>query len=119
MSIVVNSRRTETEYPYEMSALRNLKSSYILVNQFRTFSRCTFQNKNGNYVYTIPARYCSVPPTQNLPKKSKGLGKKGPMSWKTFAVTAGISGSLLAFMLYIRREKEIGEHILGNKKKII
>ena len=31
------------------------------------------------------------------------------MTWKTFMTTAGLSGLLLAFMLYIRREKEAGK----------
>ncbi|XP_032798434.2 LOW QUALITY PROTEIN: protein SCO1 homolog, mitochondrial [Daphnia magna] len=44
--------------------------------------------------------------SQGLPKKKEEYGRKGPISYKTLLITAGLSGALLAFMLYVRREKE-------------
>jgi hypothetical protein len=95
----------------KMSALRNLKNRCnSLVSQLRIVSPSTFKIQNLKYVYSISANYSSLPPTQSLPKKSKDYGKKGPMSWKTFLATAGVGGALLAFMLYVRKEKEIGNY---------
>lgn len=53
-------------------------------------------------------RTYSLPPTQGLPKKKEEYKKMVPVSYKTLLITAGISGALLAFMLYVRREKEAG-----------
>ena len=50
----------------------------------------------------------SSPSFRGLPKKREVFGRKGPISFKTLLVTAGLSGALLAFMLYVRREKESG-----------
>ena len=58
----------------------------------------------------------SLPPTQGLPKKKEEYGKRGPVSFKTLLITAGISGALLAFMLYVRREKEAGKTKMFAKK---
>lgn len=54
--------------------------------------------------------YC-LPPTQSLPKKKEEYRKKIPVSYKTLLITAGISGALLAFMLYVRKEKEAGNFL--------
>ena len=47
-----------------------------------------------------------------IPKNSKDFGKRGPVTWKSFLATAGITGGLLAFMLHVRKEKEIGNYII-------
>jgi len=59
----------------------------------------------------IPLRWNTGPSAEGpvqVPKRPQGnFGKRGPLTWKTFFGTAGIGGALLAFMLYVRNEKEL------------
>lgn len=61
----------------------------------------------------IPLRWNTGPSAEGpvqVPKRPQGnFGKRGPLTWKTFFGTAGIGGALLAFMLYVRNEKELGK----------
>ncbi|XP_059486711.1 protein SCO1 homolog, mitochondrial [Neocloeon triangulifer] len=41
------------------------------------------------------------------PPKREKASEKGIITWKTFGITAVIGGGLLAFMLYIKKEKEL------------
>ncbi|XP_046441026.1 protein SCO1 homolog, mitochondrial-like [Daphnia pulex] len=84
---------------------------------------CVRKSVNGLH-NVIPLRFFkngpglqsfSNPTSQGLPKKKEVFGKKGPISYKTLLVTAGLSGSLLAFMLYVRKEKEAAIQLERNR----
>lgn len=51
-----------------------------------------------------------VLPRVNCSNATKNPGKgKGPITWKTLGITAGIAATGMAFMFYVKNEKEMGE----------
>lgn len=55
----------------------------------------------------FPRANCATPPKDpSTPPPGKG---KGPITWKTLGVTAGIAATGMAFMFYVKNEKEMGK----------
>ncbi|XP_026462010.1 protein SCO1 homolog, mitochondrial-like [Ctenocephalides felis] len=65
-------------------------------------------NKTVDNVFNTRLRYSSTTATQ--PGKNKG-----PITWKSLGITAGIGGGLLGFMLYVKNEKQMA--ILRERKR--
>lgn len=52
------------------------------------------------------------PTPQSQPPRKEPPGKgRAPISWKGVAVTGVVGSALLAFMLYVRKQKEQGVYI--------
>lgn len=52
-------------------------------------------------------RQLSSAPVSQPPKRDKGGSKKVPVTWKSLLGTGIVAGGLLAFMLYLKKEKEL------------
>ncbi|XP_022918314.1 protein SCO1 homolog, mitochondrial [Onthophagus taurus] len=65
-------------------------------------NRRTLQSLKEN-INVTPRRFMSK---DVLPKKEVPGKGRGPVTWQSFSITAAIGGGLLAFMWYLRRQKE-------------
>jgi len=99
-----------------LAIISNSLRGISLANRFNSQQPSLFYQKVCSLTKQSRLNYCSLPPTQTLPKQ-KGYGKKGPTSWKTLLITAGIGGGLLGFMLYVRKEKELA--IQQERKRVL
>lgn len=61
-------------------------------------------HKNTPLLRDVHYRYLST--VDQLPKRKEHGKGKGPISWKTLTITLGIGGIFLAFMLYVKNEKQ-------------
>ena len=72
--------------------------SKFLINVFGKTTRSLFKPQNTRI---LPRANCATAP------KEPGKGK-GPITWKTLGITAGIAATGMAFMFYVKNEKEMG-----------
>lgn len=74
--------------------------SKFLINVLEQTSRKLLRPRT---IQAVPRVNCT---TASKPPPGKG---KGPITWKTLGVTAGIAATGMAFMFYVKNEKEMGE----------
>lgn len=64
-----------------------------------------FQVLLSNHIPNNYKRYSSEGPYKKPKESAKGIG---PVSWKNLGITAVVGSGLLAFMWYLKKEKEDG-----------
>lgn len=92
---------TKCKTCYDFAVKRQVISHHLLRNVVQPSVKCCSLN-----LYHLKCAYSSEASSIPPPKKKKGMGK-GPITWKSFAVTLGAAGVLLLGMLYVKKEKEI------------
>lgn len=74
--------------------------SKFLINAIEQTSRKLLTRSTTR---VVPRMTCAT-----APKSPPGKGK-GPITWKTLGITAGIAATGMAFMFYVKNEKEMGK----------
>jgi len=92
--------------------LQAIRNRSFLISQAKFFSFADVQLNKNSLLHLRPGKnVCPNCGTRRLySKNTRGWGKgKGPVTWKTLAITFGLGGALLAGMMYVKREKEIAQ----------
>lgn len=76
---------------------------------FNVIEQASKQLLRPTVTRVFPRVNCSTGTATKTPGKGKG-----PITWKTLGITAGIAATGMAFMFYVKNEKEMGRSLPRN-----